>query len=83
MPQFVDTPPVGFSLMYYSGKHGLRGYALTLAVHDKRSQETIKELLWQAYITTCRGVQPGGPRATTVKQAVASALEGDDGPQAA
>ena len=76
MPQTLDEPPIGFSLMYYSGKHGLRGFALPIALHDKRSQETIKEILYQAYVTTCRGIQP-----RTVKKAVSAILDDSAGPQ--
>jgi hypothetical protein len=60
----LTEPPVGFSVNYYN-KEGLRGYALDLRLHDKRSPELIKEILYQAYRKICVGIQPRGPLGDT------------------
>jgi hypothetical protein len=91
----LTEPPVGFSVNYYN-KDGLRGYALDLTLHDRRSVEEIKDRLYLAYLTLCRGIQPRGPIADSptvanltdakiragIKRAMA-AERGDEPPEAA
>lgn len=53
----ATEPPVGFSVAYYDAR-GLRVIPVRVAVHDARSEEELKGLLFQAYTALCHGMAP-------------------------
>jgi hypothetical protein len=79
--EYVEEPPVGFSLGYYDAR-GLRVIPVVLAIHSREPLTVIQQKLLTAYLQLCEGLAPRAPR--TVREAVqAASRRDDDGPSAA